>query len=141
MRRKLFWTVLFLLYLAVVLRITVFRFGFGTHPLWSGRINWNLMISYLPLIESKNWSRILYLFGGNIIWFLPFGIYLRVIAGWEDLWKITLAGLCFSFGIEFLQYVFGTGVSELDDLLLNTFGTWAGAFLSHLLKKRKEKEA
>lgn len=28
--------------------------------------------------------------------------------------------------IETMQYIFGTGVSELDDLVLNTLGTWAG---------------
>lgn len=38
-----------------------------------------------------------------------------------------LLGLLFSFAIELLQYVFGTGISELDDLILNSLGAWIGA--------------
>lgn len=38
-----------------------------------------------------------------------------------------LCGLGLSLVIEILQYLFGTGVSGLDDLTLNTLGVWIGA--------------
>lgn len=38
-----------------------------------------------------------------------------------------LCGLGLSLVIETLQYIFGTGVSELDDLTLNTLRVWIGA--------------
>ena len=70
--------------------------------------------------------RSLYLFGGNIVCFIPFGMYLQ----WRKQWKlktIAVMGLFFSLFIETMQYVLGTGVSELDDLILNTLGTVIGA--------------
>lgn len=38
-----------------------------------------------------------------------------------------LCGLGLSLVIKTLQYLFGTGVSELDDLTLNTLRVWIGA--------------
>lgn len=68
----------------------------------------------------------IYLFAGNIIWFVPFGMYLER----QKKWKLVATALCgflFSLTIETLQYAFGTGFSELDDLILNTFGVFLGA--------------
>ncbi len=128
---------LFIIYIGVLLRITVFRSGFGFRNLCqNGIINLTLFESYIPLIKSRDFIRIIYLFVGNIIWFVPFGFYLRSFGKrkWK-LWEIWLLGLLLSFGIEFLQYVFGTGISELDDLILNSLGAWIGAVLG---KRRQE---
>lgn len=128
---------LFIIYIGVLLRITVFRSGFGFRNLCqNGIINLTLFESYIPLIKSRDIIRIIYLFVGNIIWFVPFGFYLRRFGKreWKS-WEIWLLGLLLSFIIEFLQYVFGTGISEMDDLILNSLGAWMGAVLG---KRRKE---
>lgn len=120
--------ILFVIYIAVLLRITVFRTGFGFHHLMqNGTINLTLFESYGPLLRAGNWRRIIYLFIGNIIWFVPLGFYMECMTKMKNLWLILLSGLLFSFLIETLQYIFGTGISEIDDLILNSFGTWAGA--------------
>ena len=122
---------LFIIYIGILLRITVFRSGFGFRNLCrNGLINLTLFESYIPLIENRDLKRIIYLFVGNIIWFVPCGFYLRRFGKRElKTWEIWLLGLLFSFIIEFLQYVFGTGISELDDLILNSLGAWIGAVL------------
>lgn len=127
---------LFIIYIGVLLRITVFRSGFGFRNLCqNGIINLTLFESYIPLIKSRDIIRIIYLFVGNIIWFVPFGFYLRRLGKRErKSWEIWLLGLLLSFIIEFLQYVFGTGISEMDDLILNSLGAWMGAVLG---KRRK----
>lgn len=127
---------LFFIYVGVLLRITVFRSGFAFRNLCqNGAINLTLFESYVPLIENRDFKRIIYLFVGNIIWFVPFGFYLKRFGKQEwKIWKIWLFGLFFSFIIEFLQYVFGTGISELDDLILNSMGAWIGAVFG---KRRK----
>ncbi len=127
---------LFIIYIGVLLRITVFRSGFGFRNLCqNGIINLTLFESYIPLIKSRDIIRIIYLFVGNIIWFVPFGFYLRRFGKRErKSWEIWLLGLLLSFIIEFLQYVFGTGISEMDDLILNSLGAWMGAVLG---KRRK----
>lgn len=127
-------TILFIIYIVCILRITVFRSNLSVQNLLNGTINRSLFQSYIPLIRRERWRRIIYLFGGNIVCFVPFGMYLQ----WLGKWKfrtIAVIGLLFSFFIETMQYILGTGVSELDDLILNTFGAIIGAWLVWLLKK------
>lgn len=125
-------TILFAAYMACVLRITVFRWGISIQNLFSGTVNANLFAAYIPLLKQKDWFRIVYLFGGNIIWFIPFGMYLRR-KGKRSFTRIAVTGFLFSLFIETMQYILGTGISELDDLVLNTFGALAGAGISSLL--------
>ncbi len=124
---------IFSLYLLILFRITVFRTGFGfQNLLQNGTLNLTLFQEYIPLIRQGQLFRFFYLFVGNIIWFLPLGSYLI----WTGKTKkqAIYYGLFVSFSIESLQYLFGTGISELDDLILNTFGTWIGAsILSNFL--------
>ncbi len=57
------YTALFLCYMAALLKITVFRSGFGTHALCAdGVINLKLFAEYFPLIQTHDWNRITYLF-------------------------------------------------------------------------------
>ena len=130
---------LLLLYLCVLLRITVFRSNFSLTGLFAGgSLQWvpfyNLYLAFI----NQGLFYFLYLFLGNIIWFMPLGFLLPVLSGaGPRLPKLLLAGFCLSFLIELLQYVFGTGVSEVDDLLLNTIGTAAGYFLYRLMVRLK----
>lgn len=120
-------TILFLLYLAIVLRITVFRSSFTLQNLCqNGRIILNLFGGYIDLIRQGDWFAFTYLFVGNIIWFVPFGMYLQYMGKQKNLLRTAFYGFLFSLLIETLQYVFGTGFSELDDLVLNTLGAWIG---------------
>lgn len=67
----------------------------------------------------------------NILFFILFGFLLPV-----DSWKkALLAGLGFSFCIEFAQYVGGLGLAELDDVICNTLGTLIGFWFMYLIKK------
>jgi glycopeptide antibiotics resistance protein len=48
-------------------------------------------------------------------------------------------GFLLSAMIETLQFILGTGVSELDDLILNTFGVWIGAKIQNYRKNNEIK--
>ncbi len=127
-KRKI--TVLFWLYLLIVLRITVFRSTFTLqHLCRNGKIVLTLFDGYIDLIRQGNWFSFTYLFFGNIIWFVPFGMYLQYRGKTRTLWYAAIYGFLFSLCIETMQYIFGTGLSELDDLVLNTLGAWIGALL------------
>lgn len=123
----------FILYLVILFRITVFRAGFSFENLLkNGTINITLFQGYIPILEGGNWFRFIYLFVGNIIWFVPFGAYLQFRQHQrkvEKIGAIVLLGFFLSLIIESLQYVFGTGYSEIDDLILNTLGALIGALL------------
>ena len=124
----------FILYMLVLLRITVFRSTLSFDCLFiKGNVNLTFFESYIALVQEREWWSLTYLFIGNIIWFLPLGIYLSWQGKIRKTWQITLFGLAVSFIIESLQFVFGTGVSDVDDLVLNAFGTWCGVVLWKLL--------
>lgn len=124
---KVIATILFLFYIAVVLRITVFRSSFTLQNLCqNGRIILTLFEGYVDLIRRGDWFAFTYLFVGNVIWFVPFGMYLQYMGISKKLMRTALYGFLFSLLIETLQYVFGTGFSELDDMVLNTLGAWIG---------------
>ena len=116
--------VIFLLYIGVLLRITVFRSSFGSYPLCShGQIE---LVPFVGLIQifHNSVGMFLYLFVGNLVWFVPLGVLLPVLTKAGN--ATILWGLGLSLYIEVSQYVFGTGVSEVEDLILNTAGTGIG---------------
>lgn len=120
--KKLLWG-LFLLYLTVLLRITVFRSSFSfDHLFANGELN---LIPFVHLLRIGSFRQFAYLFVGNLVWFMPFGILLSHLTKIKRS-KIILYVFFFSLLIETMQFVFGTGVSELDDVILNTFGVYLG---------------
>ncbi|MBQ5850139.1 MAG: VanZ family protein, partial [Lachnospiraceae bacterium] len=71
---------------------------------------------------------------GNIIGFIPFGIYIRGVCKWKII-TVTFVGFLFSAFIELMQFVLGTGITEIDDLILNTSGVFLGACISKMFRK------
>ena len=123
-RWKVILWVIFLLYIGVLLRITVFRSSFGSYPLCShGQIE---LVPFVGLIQILHNSvgMFLYLFVGNLVWFVPLGVMLPVLTKARK--ATILWGLGLSLYIEVSQFIFGTGVSEVEDLILNTAGTAVG---------------
>ena len=117
------WTLL-LAYLAVLLRITVFRPSFGSHPLFQdGNIVWVPFVG-LYKIYRNSVPYFLYLFVGNLVWFAPLGLLLPLLTGCGK--RVILWSFLLSLAIEVSQFVFGTGVTETEDLILNTLGGCLG---------------
>lgn len=134
MGKRRWITALFLCYLAALLKITVFRSGFGTHGFCTGGVvNLKLFAEYVPLVRAHDWDRVIYLFVGNIIWFVPLGMYVRYRGAGKGILRAAAAGFALSIFIETMQFLFGTGISELDDIVLNTAGAALGAFAMHAL--------
>lgn len=125
--------ILFVLYLLLLLRITVFRSSFGSYPLFShGQILWVPFVSLWKIYQNSV-SCFLYLFIGNLVWFVPFGLLLPTLTKARA--KTIFYCFLLSLLIESLQYVFGTGVSEVEDLILNTLGGVIGYSMFQLLQK------
>ena len=133
MKKKVILIVIFIIYLAVLLRITVFRSGFDFSNAFS--VDEANLVPFADLADVfiADKRAFIYLFFGNILWFVPFGFLMKRIANMTAT-RIILLGFLLSLCIETTQFIFGTGVFEIDDLLLNTFGALLGAVL---LIKRK----
>ena len=79
---------------------------------------------------------------GNILMFIPLGLYAANFMKQFNFWKVLGVVFGASLGIEILQYVFKRGVSDVDDLLLNTMGGIIGICIYLVIKvlfKTKER--
>ena len=124
-KKKITWFI-FIIYLAALLRITVFRSGFDLSNAFSGGEMNLIPFADLVKVFTEDKRAFIYLFFGNIIWVVPFGFLLKRLTGMTT-GKIILLGFCLSLFIEIMQFIFGVGVFEIDDLLLNTLGVILGA--------------
>ena len=125
---------LFCVYLIVLIVVTLRPLIRPIH-LFGGKVNAVLFEEYLPILYNGHLLRVLYLFLGNVIWFIPMGCYF-VQRKKLPVLQTVLIGFLVSLLIETLQYVLGTGVSELDDLILNTFGCMTGALLAWVANRQ-----
>ncbi len=129
---------LFGLYLAVLLRLTVFRDGFLDHGLFTGRVELAAFAYLAKLARAGRWRYFTYLFVGNLVWFAPMGAWARLRG------RSFAVGLLWTFllslGVEVSQFVFGCGVSELDDLILNTLGGCLGWLTTNFLCRRRRRK-
>lgn len=128
-KKNFVFSLLFLFYVGVLLRITVFRTGFTLEPGAQRSVNLALFSDLLHVLREESLFTFLYLFLGNILWFVPFGAYLAHKHPALSLWALALWGFGASLLVEALQYAFAVGVFEIDDLILNTLGTLAGALI------------
>lgn len=128
-------SVLFLFYLLFLFFITVYRDGL--HPGEGGSLNGIPFRDLAEMLLRGEYGSFLYLFIGNIIWFIPFGFLLPQIKPYSFR-RTVLLGFLTSLLIEGLQYLFATGISETDDLILNTLGAVLGCGLCHIVKKERK---
>jgi len=124
--------IVFLAYILVVLRLTIFRTGAFDER----QLNLAIFADLIHVFRNVGIGRFLWLFFGNIGWFVPFGFLLPILLKRESFLKVIVIGLMFSLAIESLQFIFRIGVAELDDLILNTLGTAIGYLLFGFASKR-----
>lgn len=129
--------ILFLIYLAVLVWIILFKFAFswGDVPHYRG-INLipygDSLIINEKLDISELWK--------NVLAFIPFGIYLGILMPKGNFVKKIAVIAAASLILEMLQYVFSIGASDITDIINNTIGGVLGlliyAFFSFIFGKR-----
>ncbi len=83
------------------------------------------------VITARNsvWSFVYNAFG-NMFWFFPLGMIAPpLFKKIDNLFAVVLLGFSVSVSIEILQWFFTTGVSDIDDVIFNVFGTVVGYLL------------
>ncbi len=141
---------LFLLYILALLEIIAFRFGgigWSLEKMMERdiRVNTEPLKLVMKWVEHGRWWYLFYNIIGNCIWFVPLGFLLPI--KFESLRKrileVTLIGTLLSMMLETLQFVLCTGVTDLDDVMFNSFGTWIGYVIyraCYLFLKRKRRQ-
>ncbi len=69
----------------------------------------------------------------NIIIFIPFGVYSRIIFKNNSFFDNVLYALFLSFIYESTQYIFAIGTSDITDLINNTLGAIIGLIIFKIL--------
>ena len=122
---------LWVAYLAALVEIIALRGGPGS----TRELRMVPLRTTLQSIESGLWP-FAYHFVGNIVWFVPLGMLLHR----RGALRVVLIGAAVSALLEGLQWLLMTGVTDVDDVLVNALGVLVGAMLMRLLR-RIQKEA
>lgn len=129
----------FVFYIAALVHITVIRRGIS----W-GQISGRSLdtVQLIPLVDlavlaKQGFWPFTIIFVGNLIWFVPVGGFVFIMSGEKkSVKKAAGTGFLISLGIECLQWILAAGVSDVDDLLLNTLGAVIGYTLAAKLVKK-----
>ena len=122
-------------YVAARIQITVLRGGVDWQAVFAGGRN---AMQLAPLKTTLGELRLglwplIYHVVGNMIWFVPLGLLLR-----RKKWYWALiAGAAFSVGIEVMQYLLITGMTDIADVILNAFGTLIGWWMGRITGRKK----
>ena len=131
-KRRIIYLLVFTIYIFTLLYLAIIRPGFYHSE---RKLNLTLFKNLIYIFHHVGHWEFARQFLGNIGWFLPFGFLLPLLFKKENFFITVFAGLVFSLFIEIAQFVFYKGIAELDDLILNTFGTIIGYVLFKILKK------
>ena len=125
---KIFLWLIFLLYLLTVLKLTILRTDIYHIHYDERQINLTLFLDLVHMYQTKGILEFLRLFLGNIGWFVPLGFFLPILLPLprQKFFSVCAIGFCLSLMIETTQFFTYQGVAEIDDVILNTFGTALG---------------
>lgn len=125
-------------YLAALVQITALRIGLK--PLqWLGG-----SLRLVPLQTTLQQARLgpgalIYHVIGNLLWFVPLGVLLPCLSARWRAARVLLCGAALSLLVECAQFFLGTGISDVDDVLLNALGALAGYGLRGLCLRIKKR--
>lgn len=126
-KRELF-NLLFVGYFAALTEIIALRGGPGNarelHPV--------PLRTTLRTLKEGLWPFV-YNFVGNVVWFVPLGMFLHR----KGILRAGMIGAAVSLSLEILQWLLMTGVTDIDDVIINAMGAMAGAFLWKILNKMR----
>ena len=138
---------LFVCYCSALVQITVIRDFEVFCSFANNTYSWE-SVALVPFettsLAWKNglWSFIYHVIG-NAIWFVPLGVLIPLRKKRLSRLKHTcIIALLLSIGIEVAQWIFDTGVSDIDDVIFNVLGAIVGWLMwnSTLIQRTRERK-
>ncbi|THE14624.1 teicoplanin resistance protein VanZ [Enterococcus hirae] len=134
-RKDILFSLLFLVYLLLLSGVILFKLPFYTASFYSG----SRVINLIPFqgafvgfnVVGSIWREIIY----NILLFIPFGIYLSLWHPKWSFWKKLMTIFLLSLFFETIQFIFTLGISDITDLINNTFGGLIGMIFYQTMDK------
>ncbi|PGZ94223.1 VanZ family protein [Bacillus sp. AFS029533] len=145
--KYLYW-IIFGIYITCLVDFTLFPFPYQKYLIQvmieDHLGNTNNFVPFKVVVDSiryGSFSIALKQVGGNILLFMPLGFALPVLYPMISKYKVILVGFTVSLGIEIIQgatgFILGYNYRscDIDDLLLNTFGSVLGVIVFSLSTK------
>ena len=127
--RKLLWTAVTAFYFLFFLYITLLMRSYGSRRM----VELRPFISFYPTHPEFHYVI------ENILLFIPLGILFPIRFSFARRWKRMIGiALCLSLAVEFLQFVFRCGKSEVDDLIANVLGAVIGFGIYRVCQKLRK---
>ncbi len=127
--------------IAAIVCIAVFPDGFWTHLGNTSFFSFNNPddLRYVPYIVSwieygKIYDGDFYDLAYNIVFFIPLGLFLPFVMKKPALWKTVLIGFIVTVLVECSQ-MFTNHCPDINDIIANTLGAFAGHMLYLVIKK------
>ena len=130
--RRPLLVVLFVVYLVLLAWIVLWKLELP--HVGSGALRQLKLVPFAPSGEDEASAPLEVV--ANILFFVPFGIYLGLLAPSWQWWKTLLAVALGSVALELAQYVLAVGRSDMTDLVANTAGGLAGIGLLAFARRR-----
>lgn len=126
-RRRLL-VALFAIYLALLVWVILWKIEVP----WvgDGSLRWVVPVPFSPGVNPP--LELL----ANLLLFLPFGMYLGLLAPRMRWWSALLVLAMSSTALELAQYVLAVGTSDATDVIMNSVGGLAGLWLVALARRR-----
>ncbi|MGF6354094.1 glycopeptide antibiotics resistance protein [Paenibacillus sp. 4624] len=86
----------------------------------------SISASINTFINDPSFGIVTQFFVGNILIFVPLGFLLALLFNRNSFFKIMLTSLFIIIIIEFTQFVTNLGIADIDDVILNMFGSFLG---------------
>lgn len=119
------------IYLLLLVWLVLFKFSFDITLILEHQMRSLNMIPFTGHLREMAY---------NLIVFIPFGLFLGVnfkqIAFWQKLAIVSF----FSLGIETIQFILAIGVTDITDIIMNTFGGLFGLILYAFGKRHVDSE-
>ena len=130
---------LFIIYMMITLYVVFFAEQMGRKTGTAYRYN------LVPFMEIKRFLRLMdgewkwtawFNLVGNILCFIPFGMFLPAVCRWARTFvRTTILTVTFSMMIETIQLYLKIGIFDVDDLMLNTIGGIIGYCIYKIVQR------
>lgn len=127
---KLVFRAVFATYLLMLLWLVLFKFSYDIFAVLSDFQTRSL--SLIPFADSRENMREMV---DNLIVFVPFGLLLNANFKQISLWQKLAYIFFFSFAVEAFQFIFAIGITDITDVIMNTYGGFLGLALYDLANK------
>jgi glycopeptide antibiotics resistance protein len=123
------------LYLLILLWLVLFKFSLDLSSVLDYQTRSLNLIPFAD-ISRHNVRETIY----NFVVFIPFGLLLSVNLKRATFWRRLAIIFLFSLAVETIQFVFAIGVTDITDVITNTFGGFLGLILYYVINRYVDTE-